>query len=244
MRRRTISGGLAVLFLAALSIAAGASAAGQSTAPPSKPMASTTPAMPHLEAQDDVWQIDLVPTGTGFAVTKPVLEGNVYVFRVWPDRDLIRLPKARVKNMVRRTSDVGKGLVYRIDLLPTGQMYSRDEPVLKGTTYQFHRWAGGTLLSARQTDVKKITKIAGADAFRLYLELFGAKPIGNLAMEGPRSSPQDNQPSGASSAFSGDQGLPPGNWIYQGVPGVTDAWAPPSAVVAYPGDVPKAPQPR
>jgi hypothetical protein len=242
---KTRSAGLVVLFPAVLGIAAAASLAGQSAAPPSKPMPSTTPAVAaRLEAQDDVWQVDLVPTGTGFAVTKPVLEGNVYVFRVWPDRDLIRLPKARVKNMVRRTNDVGKELVYRIDLLPTGQMYSRDEPVLKGTTYQFHRWAGNTLLSARQTDVKKITKISGADAFRLYLELFGAKPIGNLAMEGPRSSPQDNQPSGAASAFSGDQGLPPGNWIYQGVPGVTDAWAPPSAVVAYPGDVPKAPQPR
>jgi len=240
MKTRTPSV-LAAVFAA---LSAAAFAAGQTSAP-SRPSAAATPAAPHpLEAQDDVWQIDLVPTGTGFAVSKPVLEGNVYVFRVWPERDLIRLPKSRVKKMVQRTNEIGKELVYRIDLAPTGQMYSRDEPVLKGTSYQFHRWAGGTLLSARQSDVKKITKIAGADAFRLYLELFGAKPIGNLAMEGPRSSPQDSQPSGAANAFSGDQGLPPGNWIYQGVPGVTDAWAPPSAVVAYPGDVPKAPQPR
>jgi hypothetical protein len=240
MKTRTPSV-LAAVFAA---LSAAAFAAGQTSAP-SRPSSAATPSAPHpLEAQDDVWQIDLVPTGTGFAVSKPVLEGNVYVFRVWPERDLIRLPKSRVKKMVQRTNEIGKELVYRIDLVPTGQMYSRDEPVLKGTSYQFHRWAGGTLLSARQSDVKKITKIAGADAFRLYLELFGAKPIGNLAMEGPRSSPQDSQPSGAASAFSGDQGLPPGNWIYQGVPGVTDAWAPPSAVVAYPGDVPKAPQPR
>ena len=35
-----------------------------------------------------------------------------------------------------------------------------------------------------------------------------------------------------------------GNWSYQGQPGVTDAYAPPSAVVSSPGDVPKAaPQP-
>src|SRR4051794_22879814 len=198
---RKPSPGLVALLLGGLTVAA--SAVGQSAAPPSKPAASTTPAIAaHLEAQDDVWQVDLVPTGTGFAVTKPVLEGNAYVFRAWPDRLLVRLPKARVKNMVRRTNDVGKELVYRIDLVPTGQIYSRDEPVLKGTNYQFHRWAGGTLLSARQTDVKKITKIAGADAFRLYLELFGAKPIANLAMEGPRSAPQNSQQSGAASAFS------------------------------------------
>jgi hypothetical protein len=223
--------GIALLSLAAI-------AAGQAPLPPP---AGTPAAVPHpLEGQDDVWQIDLVPTGTGFAVTKPVLEGDVYVFRVWPDREVIRLPKARVKKMVRRTNEIGKELVYRIDLLPTGQIYSRDEPVLKGNNYQFHRWAGGALLSAKQSDVKKITKLAGPEAFRVYLELFGAKPIGNLAMQGPR----DTQPAGSTSAFSQDQGLPPGNWIYQGVPGVTDAWAPPSAVVAYPGDVPKAPQPR
>ncbi len=34
---------------------------------------------------------------------------------------------------------------------------------------------------------------------------------------------------------------PPDNWVYYGTPGVDDAWAPRSAVVASPGDVPKAP---
>jgi hypothetical protein len=34
------------------------------------------------------------------------------------------------------------------------------------------------------------------------------------------------------------------NWIYYGTPGVDEAWSPASAEVAYPGDVPKAPQPR
>ena len=33
----------------------------------------------------------------------------------------------------------------------------------------------------------------------------------------------------------------PSNWIYQGAPGITDAYAPANAVVASPGDVPKAP---
>ena len=38
--------------------------------------------------------------------------------------------------------------------------------------------------------------------------------------------------------------MAPSNWIFNGVPGVTDAWAPPSAVVASPGDVPRARDPR
>src|SRR4030095_15823531 len=41
------------------------------------PAPAPTPAMP-LE----LYQVDLVPTGTGFAVTKPVQEGDVWVFQV------------------------------------------------------------------------------------------------------------------------------------------------------------------
>jgi hypothetical protein len=41
-----------------------------------------------------------------------------------------------------------------------------------------------------------------------------------------------------------DPTMAPSNWIFNGVPGVTEAWAPPSAVVASPGDVPRARDPR
>jgi hypothetical protein len=37
------------------------------------------------------------------------------------------------------------------------------------------------------------------------------------------------------------QGMSTSNWVYFGVPGVTDAWAPPSATVGYAGDVPRLP---
>jgi len=194
----------------------------------------------------ELWQIDLNPTGTGFAVTKPVLEGNVYVFQVWPDRAVVRLPKARVKNMVRRTKDIENEVIYRIDLLPSGQMVARDNPVKKGSTYEFHTWKGGTLMSLRQTDVKAITPVKGMDAFPIHLQQLGIKKTGDLPMQGARSvtvgggAPSNTQDSAAASSVS--EG--PYNWIYQGVPGVTDAWAPPSAVVASPGDVPKAPDPH
>ena len=195
----------------------------------------------------ELWQVDLNPSGTGFAVTKPELQGDVYVFRVWPDRSLVRLPKSRVKNMARRTKDIQNEVLYRIDLAPTGQMVARDNPVLKGNTYQFHSWKEGTLMSLRQTDVKAITPIKGMDAFQIHLQQLGIKPTGNLPMQGANSvSVVGGAPAPADSGAAAGSGFSEGptNWIYQGVPGVTDAWAPPSAVVAAPGDVPKAPEPH
>ena len=195
----------------------------------------------------DLWQIDLNPSGTGFAVTKPVLEGNVYVFRVWPDRAVVRLPKSRVKRMAPRTRDIQNEVLYRIDLLPSGQMVARDNPVKKGTTYEFHSWKEGTLMSLRQTDVKAITPVKGMDAFQIHLQQLGIKPTGNLPMQGAGSvTVVGGAPSNAQGSAAAGSGFSetPSNWIYQGVPGVTDAWAPPSAVVASPGDVPKAPEPH
>jgi len=193
----------------------------------------------------DIYQIDLVPSGTGFALTKPVLEGDVYVFKVWPDRATVRLPKSRVKKMVQRTKDVNAEAIYQIDLAPSGQMFARENPTLKGTTYVFHTWREGTLMSLRQTDVKKITQVTGIEAFKIHLQQSGAKAIADLPMQGGSAPGVSGAPSSAArgSAASG-QSQTPGNWIYQGVPGVTDAWAPPSAVVSSPGDVPKAAEPQ
>ena len=50
---------------------------------------------PAQEPPLEIYQIDLVPSGTGFALTKPVLQGDVYVFQVWPDRATVRLPKSK-----------------------------------------------------------------------------------------------------------------------------------------------------
>lgn len=203
----------------------------QSQTPPSK-----------AEEPLEIYQIDLKPTGTGFALTKPVLEGDVWVFKVWPDRATVRLPQSRVKRMIARTKEVNDKVVYQIDLVPSGQMFARDSPTLKGTTYTFHAWRGGTLMSVRQADVKKIVRLTGIEGFRIYLQLFGAKAIGNLPMEGGtvREVPAASAAQGSAAPAPSQA---PSNWIYDGVPGVTDAWAPPSAVVSKPGDVPKAPEP-
>ena len=191
----------------------------------------------------DIWQIDLNPSGTGFALTTPVLQGDVYVFKVWPDRATVRLKKARVKKMVRRTKDVNNEVIYQFDLNPAGQVYSREVPVQRGTSVEYKSWHQGTLMALRQADVKKVSKVAGLDAFKIHLQLLGAKAIGNLPMEGGGTVTVINErPAPAPEAA--DPTMAPSNWIFNGVPGVTEAWAPPSAVVASPGDVPRARDPR
>ena len=95
--------------------------AGAQDSPPPKPQPPPGAEMGMKpEAPPEIWQIDLVPTGSGFTLTKPVLEGDTWVFKVWPDGAVVRLPKSKVKNMVRRTKDVENEVVYRIDLAPTG----------------------------------------------------------------------------------------------------------------------------
>ncbi len=195
------------------------------------PAAAPTPAGP-LE----IYQVDLVPTGTGFAMTKPVQEGDVWVFQVWPDRATVRLAQSKVKKITPRTKQLQSEVAYRVDLAPSGEMFSRDNPVLKGTTYTFHRWNGGDLVSLRQSDVKKITRLTPAEIFQAHLQYFGPKPIGNLAMEGGTVVMPAQPEAQAQETTGGAE-----NWIYYGTPGVDDAWSPGNAVVASPGDVPKAP---
>jgi hypothetical protein len=76
--------------------------------------------------------------------------------------------------------------LYQIDLVPSGKLISRDLPTLKGATYLFHQYPTGTLISVRKATVKQITKMsptaaAAASPTRIV-------PIGDLAMQGPKSS--------------------------------------------------------
>jgi hypothetical protein len=216
----------AVLGFVASLLSAGIQAQAAQNPPP-----APTPAGP-LE----IYQVDLVPTGTGFAVTQPVQEGDVWVFQVWPDRSTVRLAQSKVKKITPRTKQLQSEVAYRIDLAPSGEIFSRDNPALKGTTYTFHRWRGGDLMSLRQADVKKITRLTPVEIFQAHLQYFGPKPIGNLPMEGG-TAVMPAQPDAPAQGTTGGAD----NWIYYGTPGVDDAWAPGSAVVASPGDVPKAP---
>ena len=200
------------------------------------------PAQPSSQGKMlEIYQIDLIPSGQAFALSKPRLEGDVYVFTAWPDRTTARLSKAKVKKITKRTKDPNEEFVYQIDLVPTGRMIARENPVLKGGTWVFHTWRDGNLMSLRQADVQKITKVTGMSAFKIQQELRGAERIGNLPMEGGgtvRVIPSESAQPAPASADPNNQSQ--GNWSYQGQPGVSDAYAPPSAVVSSPGDVPKA----
>jgi len=228
---------LAALLAAALPIRA------QQPSPASAPAPAQTPKPLPTAAHAallQIWQIDLDPSGTAFSFGQPVLEGDAYVFQAWPDHQTVHLSKTKVKKVTQRTKDLEKEAVYVIELVPTGRMIAREDPKLKnGQTYVFHTWRDGTLMSLRKGDVKSITKATGIAAFRIQQEERGASLNANLPMEGGSATiinAPPAQPAAGAPADSSD----PGNWRYEGQPGTSDAYAPPSAVVASPGDVPKA----
>ncbi|MBK9374797.1 MAG: hypothetical protein IPN03_13985 [Holophagales bacterium] len=187
-----------------------------------------------------VYKVELLPTGFGFAMEEPKLEGDVYVFRTLPERTVSRLPKSRVKKISRWSSDLSKEVLWQVDLNPTGRMLSSKEPVKKGAGYVVTDFKQGTLMSVRETDVRKITRLTGLDAFKAHLEETGATKLeGELPPDAGSATVRGSAPASAPAAAPG--GSPaPGNWVQQGTPGVSDAYAPPSAVQSRPGDVPKA----
>ena len=187
-----------------------------------------------------IYQLDLVPTGHALVVGKPRQIGDAYFVVSWPDRQTVKVPKSKVQKIFPRTKDLSQEALWQIDMVPSGRLIASEEPVLKNKTYSVKKWQGGNLMSLRQSDVAKITKLTGLDAFKVEQEEKGASRIDDLAMEGtsdvkviPGAEPV---PAPAAETPADSQG----NWSYQGAPGITDAWAPPSAVQASPGDVPKA----
>jgi hypothetical protein len=75
--------------------------------------------------------------------------------------------------------------LYQIDLIPSGKLIARDQPVLKGMNYLFHQYPVGTLISVRKSTVKQITKMspeatAAANPTRIV-------PIRDLAMQGSKN---------------------------------------------------------
>lgn len=195
---------------------------------------------PVPEAPIVVYKVELLPTGYGFAMEEPKLEGDVYVFRTIPERTVSRLPKSRVKKISRWSSDLSKEVLWQVDLNPTGRMLSSKEPVKKGAGYVVTDFKQGTLMSVRETEVRKITRLTGLDAFKAHLEETGARKLEGELPPDAGSATVRGDAAGAAPA-AGPGGAPAtGNWVQQGTPGVTDAYAPPSAVQSRPGDVPKA----
>jgi hypothetical protein len=188
-----------------------------------------------------IYRVDLNPSGTAFAINEPVLEGDVWVFRSIPDRQITRVKKERVKKVSQWTRDFDKEVVYQVDADPVGVILAADEPAKKGNTYVFHTWKGGTYMSVRATDLRKVIRLTGMEAFKAEEIELGVWQLKGDVQINPDAF--QNQP--PASGGQAPQGAPAntgaGNWVPQGVPGATDAYAPASGTLARPGDVPKAP---
>lgn len=140
--------------------------------------------------------------------------------------------------------------VYRIDLVPTGELVSRELPAWKGSMLVFRRHPDGTLMSVRKTDVKRISQISLAQVPPSPADQ--VIPIGNLAMQGGSTQAGPTSASSvAAKAPALGQGfytaLVPGQTI--GAPnspndyqvGRTFAGPPANAVQSAPGAPPTAP---
>lgn len=226
-----------VAFLAGLLVLAAAAPAQQPAAPTPAPAPQPTAAEPPYS----IHQIDLEPAGTAFSLDKPRLEGDYWVFTSIPDRLLTRVKKERVRKITPRSHDLSKEVVWQLDLLPTGSILAKDEPKEKSGGYTITTWKTGTLMSIRKTEVKAVTKLVGLEAFKAE-----QKELGSFVLEGeiPENAGQARvhgaSPASAGAPAPAGSGQGQGSWTYQGKPGVTDAYAPPSAVQSRPGDVPKA----
>jgi len=198
-----------------------------------------------LPAQQSMYKIKLNPSGSMVSLDKPVLLNGKYVFHAWPHGEQTALRQALVLNIAPLSGP--QQPIYQVDLAPSGKVYAKDNPTLKGSTYVFHSFRDGTLMSLRQSDVKKVTVLTGDDAFWAQQGIEGEKSIGNLAIQGTSSvveigtPPAVNNAQAGRSNLSSINGAPAGNWQYQGTPGTSDAWGPANATVASPGDVPTMP---
>ena len=141
--------------------------------------------------------------------------------------------------------------VYRIDLIPTGELVSRDAPTWRGTMLVLKRHPDGMLMSVRKADVKKISQVSLAEVPPSPADQ--VIQIGNLAMQGGSSQggPVSASSVAASKAPALGKGfytaIVPGQTI--GAPnspndyqvGRTFAGPPANAVQSAPGAPPTAP---
>ncbi len=206
-----------------------------------------------LPAQQTMYRIKLNPSGAMIALDKPVLLNGKYVFHAWPHGEQTALRQAVVLSVAPLTGP--QKPIYQVDLTPSGQVFARDNPVVKGNTLVFHSYRAGTLMSLRQSDVLKVTMLTGDDAFWAEQRMDGEALDGNLAIQGTSHVVQIGTPALSNSSQGGPRnlssisgagtpginGAPAGNWSYQGTPGTADAWGPANATVANPGDVPTMP---
>ena len=135
-----------------------------------------------LSAQQSMYKIKLNPSGSMIALDKPVLMNGKYVFHAWPHGEQTALRQAMVLSVAPLTGP--QRTIYQVDLAPSGKLYAKDDPTLKGNTYVFHMLRDGTLMSLRQSDVKRVTALTGEAAFWAEQGMEGEALVGDLAIQG------------------------------------------------------------
>lgn len=195
-----------------------------------------------LEGQQNMFRIELVPTGRMVSLNEPTLVNGSYLFQAWPDGETTRLPQNVVRKITRITGKYEDAIVYQVMFYGGGFALARDIPLAKSGMFVFHTWRAGTLTSVRKSEVEKIGTLTGDQAFWVEQGQMGEALIGNLAMEGSAQVISIGTPQGGGSqagrnsasslnqgAPQGINGAPQGNWLYQGTPGVSDAYSPANA---------------
>ena len=201
---------------------------------PTRPAAAP---VPHIE----IYRIELNPTGSAFALGPPRPVADGYVYRGLVEKANVHIPTSMVKAITPVTKDLNHETAWQIDLVPSGTVIAREEPKLKSNAWVFHAVKNGTLMSLKRSDVKTITALTGLPAFKAKQQVLGASLLsGDLSMEGGtlRVNPSAK---GSSPAPAPAPGPAQGTGWY--VVGASEAFPPGNAVVAHPGDVPKAPEP-
>ena len=208
---------------------------------------SQEPAAPAGPPPIIVYRIDLVPTGSMFAMNEPVLNGDYYIFRSLPERTEMKLPAVKVKPVVRWSGDYSKEVVWRVELAGRRHAPHPERAGQEGKNYVAYIFKNGTLVSVPEADVVKITRLTGREAFKAEQIALGLVVLEGESMESGfkgGNGAVNTAPGAGAPATAGDPAAPNGNWTYQGQPGATDAYAPAGGTVAKPGDVPMAPTPH
>jgi hypothetical protein len=155
-----------------------------------------------LRGQDAMFKVELVPTGAIFAMTEPTLNGDVYVFRAWPDGAAKSLRQSKIRTITRvPTYDT----LYKVDLIPSGAITAKDQPTLVGNTYVFHSWRDGTYMSVRKADTRRISELTGDKAFWVAEGQKGEIEAGHLPGKGGTIIEIDNPTRLESSTQAGPQ---------------------------------------
>jgi hypothetical protein len=242
MRLRVAS--LALVVSLASTAFAQQPAAPAAPAPASAPAATPlpTPVTPSMI----IYKIELVPMGYMFAANAPVLEGDTYVFTALPERSVTKLHKSKVKAVSQWSGDYSKEEVWRVEFVgTTGMHLARNEPVKKGNNWVAYTWKNNTLMSVPQTDVVKITRLTGREAFQAEMIALGVVLLeGQTTQSGFKGGNAAVNTAPGSGGSPGGQPEAGGNWTYYGRPGASDAYAPAGGTVSRPGDTPMAPTPR